>query len=187
MDPLVEAIAILKDFLEEHDIRYMVIGGVANSVWGRPRATTDADLVLLLEGRSIAEFVELVSTVFQFLQPNLVEFARRTYVVPIQVTDDVSADLSLAMLPYEEQAIGRAVLIDIEDVRVPVCTAEDLVIYKTISERAKDWLDIEGILLRQGTKLDQDYIIGWLEQFAQALERLEIVTRYESLRAQVER
>ena len=160
---------------------------MANSVWGRPRATTDADLVLLLEGRSIAEFVELVSTVFQFLQPNLVEFARRTYVVPIQVTDDVSADLSLAMLPYEEQAIGRAVLIDIEDVRVPVCTAEDLVIYKTISERAKDWLDIEGILLRQGTKLDQDYIIGWLEQFAQALERLEIVTRYESLRAQVER
>jgi hypothetical protein len=108
-------------------------------------------------------------------------------VVPIQVTDDVSADLSLAMLPYEEQAIGRAVLTDIEDVRVPVCTAEDLVIYKAISERAKDWLDIEGILLRQGTKLDQDYIIGWLEQFAQALERLEIVTRYDSLRARIER
>jgi hypothetical protein len=62
MDPLVEAIAILKDFLEEHDIRYMVIGGVANSVWGRPRATTNADLVLLLGGRSIAEFVELVSS-----------------------------------------------------------------------------------------------------------------------------
>jgi len=26
MDPLIEAIAILKDFLEEHAIRYMVIG-----------------------------------------------------------------------------------------------------------------------------------------------------------------
>jgi len=32
MDPLIEAIAILKDFLEEHAIRYMVTGGVANSV-----------------------------------------------------------------------------------------------------------------------------------------------------------
>ena len=42
------------------------------------------------------------------------------------------------------------------------------------------------MLLRQGAELDQDYIIGWLEQFAQALERPEIVTRYESLRAQVE-
>jgi hypothetical protein len=42
-------------------------------------------------------------------------------------------------------------------------------------------------LLRQGTKLDQDYIIGWLEQSAQALERLEIVTRYDGLRARVER
>jgi len=187
VNPLVEAIAILKDFLEKHAIRYMIIGGVANSVRGRPRATTDTDLVLLLGERSIAEFVELVSTGFQFLRPNPVEFARRTYVVPIQVTDDVSADLSLAMLPYEEQAIGRAVLTDIEGVKVPVCTAEDLIIYKVISERAKDWSDIEGILLRQGAKLDQDYIIGWLEQFAQALERPEIVTRYESLRAQVER
>jgi hypothetical protein len=187
VDSLIEAITILKDFLEEHAIRYMVIGGVANSVWGEPRATTDADLVLLLGGRSIAEFVELVSTRFQFLRPNPVEFARRTYVVPIQATDDVSADLSLAMLPYEEQAIGRAMVTDIEGVRVPVCTAEDLVIYKAISERAKDWLDIEGILLRQGTKLDRDYVVGWLKQFAQALESPEIVTRYKSLRARVER
>ncbi len=187
MDSLIEAIAILRDFLERHTIQYMVIGGVANAVWGEPRVTTDADLVLLLGERSIAEFVELVGTSFQFLRPDPVEFARRTYVVPIQVTDDVSADLSLGMLPYEEQAIGRAVLTDIEGVRVPVCTAEDLIIYKAISERAKDWLDIEGILLRQGAKLEQDYIIGWLEQFAQALERPEIVTRYQSLRAQLER
>jgi hypothetical protein len=48
-------------------------------------------------------------------------------------------------------------------------------------------LDIEGILLRQGTKLDQDYVVGWLKQFAQALERPEIVTRYKSLRVRVER
>lgn len=187
MDPLIEAIAILKDFLEEHGIRYMMIGGMANSVWGEPRPTIDVDLVLLLGERGIAEFVELVSTGFQCLRPNPVEFARRTYVVPIQVTDDVSADLSLAMLPYEEQAIGRAVLTEIEGERVPVCTAEDLVIYKAISERAKDWLDIEGILLRQGAKLDQEYIIGWLKQFAEALERPEIVTRYESLRVRFER
>lgn len=42
---------------------------------------------------------------------------------------------------------------------------------KLVQERLRGWVEFNG----------------WLEQFAQALERPEIVTRYESLRAQVER
>ncbi len=50
---LVEAVRLLSDFLNQHGIRFMLIGGLANAVWGRPRATTDADLVLVLGERSI--------------------------------------------------------------------------------------------------------------------------------------
>lgn len=64
-----------------------------------------------------------------------------------------------------------------------MCTAEDLIIHKTITEREKDWIDIEGILIRQRGRLDQGYIRNWLELFAQALDRPEIVTRYQELRA----
>jgi hypothetical protein len=185
MEPLAEALVILKAFLEQRAIRYMVIGGLANSVWGQPRFTADADVVVLLGDRSIAEFVELVATGFRFRQPNPVAFAQRTYVLPIGITDEVSADLSLAMLPYEEQAIERAVLTEVEGVRIPVCTAEDLIIYKAISERPRDWMDIEGVLIRQGDHLDQEYILGWLEQFAQALERPEMISRYNDLRTKL--
>jgi hypothetical protein len=63
-----------------------------------------------------------------------------------------------------------------------VCTAEDLIIQKAVSERDKDWSDIEGVLIRQGMRLDQHYIDNWLEQFAEALDRPEILERYGNLR-----
>jgi hypothetical protein len=187
VDPLIEAVRALKGFLEPQGVQYMVIGGLANSVWGRPRATTDADLVVLLGSRSIAEFADLVATCFKFRIPDPIEFARRAYVLPIQVTPEVTADLSIGMLPYEQHAITRAPVRDIGGIEVRVCTAEDLVIYKAISEREVDWRDIEGILIRQGEGLDQRYILKWLRQFAQALERPDLVARYKDLQRRVQR
>jgi|GEM_PF-5260565 len=55
-------------------------------------------------------------------------------------------------------------------------------IQKAVSEREKDWNDIEGVLLRRGALLDQDYVDKWLEQFAEALERPGILERYNELR-----
>ena len=90
-------------------------------------------------------------------------------------------DLGLAFLPYEFEAIERAVMTTYEGVTFPVCTAEDLIIHKAISEREKDWLDIDGVLDKGGKGLDQGYIMLWLEQFAEALERPQILQRYRSL------
>jgi hypothetical protein len=187
MEPLAEALASLKEFLQQQGVGHMVVGGLANSVWGQPRFTADADVVVLLGGRSIAEFVESMATGLRFRQSDPVQFAQRTYVLPIRVTDEVSADLLLALLPYGQCAIERAVLTNVEGVRVPVCTAEDLIIYKAISERPRHWMDTEGVLVRQGDQLDQEYILGWLEQCAQALERPGILSQYDGLRAMLDR
>jgi len=183
--PKTEALRRLKEFFEQNHIRYMIIGGLANAVWGEPRFTYDADVKVLLGQRSIAEFGELVGRYFAFRRADAIAFAQRTYVLLIHATEEVPADLSIAFLPYEELAMQRARPVEIEGVVVPVCTAEDLIIHKAISERERDWLDIEGVLLRQGDRLDQDYILDWLEQFAAALERPEILTRYNNLRTRL--
>jgi predicted nucleotidyltransferase len=71
--------------------------------------------------------------------------------------------------------------IELDEISFPACTAEDLIIHKAISEREKDWSDIEGVLIRQRENLDQAYIRFWLEQFAEALERPQLLDRYECL------
>jgi hypothetical protein len=172
----------LKSFFEDNGIRYMLIGGLANTVWGRPRLTYDADVKVLLGDLSIREFGHMAAGVFTFRRSDAIEFARQSYVLLIYAADDVPADLIIGLLPYESQAIERAVPTDIEGVLLPVCTAEDLIIHKAISERERDWIDIEGVLLRQRDRLDQDYVHGWLAQFASSLERPEITERYRDLR-----
>jgi hypothetical protein len=43
---------------------------------------------------------------------------------------------------------------------VRVCSAEDLIIYKSVSLRAQDRLDVEGIIRRQGA--------GWMTGMSRA-------------------
>ena len=182
MQKQLEALHEVKGFLEQNVIRHFVMGGIANAVWGRPRATHDADFKVITGEHTIGEFVALVGARFKFRVPEPVAFARRTYVVPIYASNHIAVDLALGFLPYEEQAAEKAVIVEYRSVTFPVCTADDLVIHKAISEREKDWNDIAGVLVRQGDRLDQAYIVYWLAQFAQALERPELMQRYQDLR-----
>jgi hypothetical protein len=72
-------------------------------------------------------------------------------------------------------------MIEVEGLSLPICTAEDLIIHKAIADRPKDWLDIEKILLRQGAKLDIEYVYSWLTQFADALEKPAILEQFNRL------
>jgi len=183
MQELFTALHEVHAFLDQHGIRHFIIGGIANAIWGRPRATQDVDFKALIGEHTIAEFVALVGSHFRFRPSDPVNFAQQTYVVPIYASNGVPVDIGLGFLPYEERATERAVTINYRGVIFPSCTAEDLIIHKAISEREKDWGDIEGILIRQGDGLDQMYIEHWLTQFAQALDRPALIERYNELYA----
>jgi hypothetical protein len=150
-----EALTEVSEFLDQNGIRHMVIGGIANAVWGRPRATRDADFKVLLDERTISELVSIVETRFRFRVRDPDPFARRTYVAPIYASNNIAVDLSLGFLPYEQQAVEEAVPAKYLGVSFPVASAEDLIIHKAISERERDWADIEGILARQGEALER--------------------------------
>ncbi len=62
-----------------------------------------------------------------------------------------------------------------------LCSPEDLVIYKLISTRSRDYDDARSVVFRQGYELDSDYIIKWLALFEQALEDSALVKEFERL------
>jgi hypothetical protein len=62
-----------------------------------------------------------------------------------------------------------------------------LIIQKVIAGRSKDWSDVEALLVEQRGKLDERYIEDWLIQFAQALEKPEIIDQYSNLAKQSRR
>jgi Nucleotidyl transferase of unknown function (DUF2204) len=182
MNKLEGALKDIQDFLKKKEVPYMIIGGIGNLVWGEPRLTVDIDITIYISDVKEHDFIREVGSRFRMLVDNPDDFVKKTRVLPIEIKENVKGDIIFAGLEYEKIAIERAVDVEIsKNNRVRVCTAEDLVIHKAISEREKDWQDIEGILLRRGSLLDNDYILNWLSQFASVLDRPGILKRFEEL------
>ena len=57
---------------------------------------------------------------------------------------------------------------------------------KAFAARTKDWLDVEGVIIRQAGKLDWAYIRGQLQPLAELKEAPEIVEELERRRVECE-
>lgn len=183
MLPSPEALKLVVDFLAEHNIPYMIIGGLANSVWGEVRVTRDADFKVGIGDQSLSEFRDLVLKRFPERQAHVPAHLQSAHVIHVWAMPSVPVDLMVSIFDYERQAIDRALPITVGGVSVRVCTAEDFIVHKVIANREQDWIDVERVVIRQKSKLDQRYILNWLKQFAEGLESPELLTRYQQLQA----
>jgi len=176
--PLNAAIA----FLEEHGYRYAVIGGIALSQWGVIRATQDVDLKVLVPDADYTSVREALRAAFpDRARPHVPEIP---LIVAVNIRG-VTVDFLLALPGYEEQIIERAVRRDLGSFSVWICSAEDLIIQKVSAGRAKDWPDVEQLLIAQRGKLKEAYIRELVSEFAEALEKPEILSEYQRLLTKV--
>jgi hypothetical protein len=91
--------------------------------------------------------------------------------VLVQTDSGIPLDISLAALPFESRVISRASLFAADaEYSVTTCSAEDLVVLKAFAGRPQDWLDIEGILARQGAALDRALIVRELRPLLELKE-----------------
>lgn len=179
---LFEAAADIGWFFGERGWRYCVIGGLALQRWGEPRTTQDVDISLLTGIGDEERFVRDILARFAPRIHAAREFALRNRVLLVTTTSGVDIDISLAALPFEEEMTARAVEFEFfPGLVLPMCTAEDLVVMKAFAGRPRDWLDIEGIVKRQGSRLDAAYVLRHLELLCELKEDAATVPRVEKL------
>lgn len=174
-------------FLEDAEIPYMVIGGIANLVWGVTRATQDVDITVQVSEEDFPDFLREIGKAFSILPADPENFVRDTRVLPVQTSNGIRIDLIFAGLPYEETALGRAREIAIQGFPVRICSPEDLIIHKIISERPRDREDVEGIFRQQGSNLDFVYLDPIVRQLGEALGHSDIVEFYEVMKRSLQR
>lgn len=172
------ALTDLARLLAEARIPYMVIGGLANAVWGEPRATLDIDVTLWVEDAAISAAIDVLSRSFRPLVTDPPGFIAETRVLPLESTDGVRIDAIFGMLPFEHEAVQRAVTFAIAGVQVSFCTAEDLVLMKIISERERDLSDARAVVARRLAELDLHYLEPRVTELAELLVRPEILARW---------
>lgn len=173
------ALIAIAESLRSLGIPYTVIGGLANAIWGEPRATLDIDITVWVDEEAIETIPGHLADRFTLLPDDPVDFVRQTRVLPLETEAGVRIDVIFGMLPFEQAAIERSVSRTIAGEPIHFCTAEDLILYKIISDREQDLRDVRGILRRRGTELDRAYLDPRVQELAEALERPDIWSSYQ--------
>ena len=178
MIELQQTLADLATKLSELGIPYMLIGGMANAIWGEPRATLDIDVTIEVDESRKDSVIDALCGCYDALVDSPQEFVGTTRVLPLRASSGVRIDLIFSLLPFEQEAIQRAVEIEIGGASVSVCTAEDLILLKIFSDRERDINDAHAVCLRQFKQLDLDYLEPRIDELSKLLNRPELMQQW---------
>lgn len=168
--------------------RFCFIGGLALQRWGEPRETVDVDLTLITGFGQEDPFIKRLLERFESRIDDAAAFARLRRVLLIRARSGVGIDVALGALPFEETAVSRSSLFEFPgDIVLRTCCAEDLIVMKAFASRARDWADIEGIIVRQSGTLDWPYIETQLTPLAELKGAPEILDQLAMRRAEFEK
>jgi hypothetical protein len=180
MTALERAIADIVATLESLHVNYALIGGIANAVWGEPRATVDVDVTISVDDQQIPDTIDALARRFRIAVQDPLRFVRDTRVLPLDAANGVRVDVIFGLLSMELDAIRRARTVQLAGASVRVVTPEDLILMKVISDRPRDIADAEAVARRQAHNLDLDYLEPRIKELATSLEREDIFKRWRS-------
>lgn len=173
------------EILEELRIPYYITGGFAVSVWGRPRATFDIDVVIKLFKPEVARLAKTIRTIYKlgYIDEDVAKDAVErkgefNFIEPetgFKVDFWIEKGTKLDLLRFKRK---KAEIIKRQ--RVYFISPEDLILsklewyQKTQSTRQLE--DIESILKISGEKLDKNYLEHWAKKLG-AVKLLKSVAK----------
>ena len=127
--------------------------------------------MFLLSAQDIPKFIELANA--ENISPriqNAEEFARKNRVLLLKhVPTETEIDVSLGILPFEEEMVKRGDTKSFSNLSVRLPTPEDLIIMKAVANRPKDLEDIRAIAEKY-PNMDVRRIEEWVKAFGEVLE-----------------
>lgn len=169
MNELEAGVRRLAELLDQEHIPYMLIGGAAAAFWGNPRLTLDADVTVWVEPQAMAGTIERLLRHLTARSAHPLPFAKETRVLPVVLPNGLPADITFGQLPFEEEAIGRALPQDVAGYPVRICSVADLILHKVISDRPRDLEDVRFLIGRYRDSLDREALTAQVASLAEHL------------------
>lgn len=178
-------LALLADFQQacaELRVGWYLFGAQAALLYGSPRLTADADITVQLgqvSPESFATTLQRHGFDLRFVDD---AFVRTTRVLPIvHRASNFPADVVLGGPGLEEAFLERATVRTVRGLKVPVASAEDLIVMKVLAGRRKDEEDVVAVLSAQQGKLDLALVRQTLRQLTEALAQDDLLPLFERL------
>jgi len=178
-----EKIVAIERSFRAAEIPHAFGGANALAYYGTPRATADIDLnVFVPVSQSDRVLQELAALGVDTSNPSLRDWIERDGQIRV-FWERTPIDLFFSYDPLHDSSMRRRRVVDFGGDPIHVLSAEDLIVYKVIFDREKDWRDIAEVIYASNQQLDFDYIRGWIERICSEdsgqLQRLERVIESE--------
>lgn len=174
--------AKLQTDLIKQDIRFCFIGGLPLQRWGETRFTNDIDLTVICDLGQERLMLEKLRRIVPSRTDDTEQLVLLGRMYLGISSENIEIDISLGYIPYEQRMVERAVEVDFGvDIPLQCCSAEDLIILKTVAARAQDWVDIVRIIQRSGRDVDWELVFGELKTLLDLTETPESLTRLREM------
>jgi hypothetical protein len=164
---LQEALLPLLGGFEQVGVRSLLIGSVACSVYGLPRAAQDVDVLVDLDLEQLPSLLKHFSNHYLF-DPDTVSLAiqQRTFFSLLHLSRLIKIDVFLPSTVFETSMLQQGQAVPLLEGRAPlwIASAEDLTLmlllwYRQRGKQADDqWNDVLGLLKVQAPALDLLYL-----------------------------
>lgn len=171
MPNLIDLVTALADSFDRLGLQFALGGALANSFWGIVRSTYDIDCLVAVPAVKYQMLADELAAIGCQLSG---DGSERVPVSALQLRehalkhgliecfrDEVRLELFVPIIPLQDEILRRAVLMPLGERKVPITTAEDLILLKLAFHRIKDIQDVRGILRVQRGRLDLDYLQRW--------------------------
>jgi len=165
---LQSCLAAVLPVLTTLSVPHGLIGAAALSAWGRPRATHDLDLLILVdEDAKDRLMIQLASVGITVNKPwqaaNPMAHSRVTRFVSLR-HPDYPLDLIYASDPHEREALTHTQTVRLYGLSLSVISPEDLMILKLKASRPTDFDDVISIVKNPRLQLDLTYLWNWADR-----------------------
>ena len=159
--------------LEEAGIPAAVGGALALAYYAQPRTTSDADINLFVSVTEVDAVMEAMDRAGVETSPSKTAESRAREQVRL-LFGETFIDLFFPLHAFHESCQRRAVRMEFDGGFLPILSAEDLVVFKVLFNRPKDWFDIESVLETQGALFDGAYVLRWLDDMVGATDSVRV-------------
>ncbi len=160
MEEFPEILRIVCTYLNESEIQFVVVGGVAVMYHGVPSTTVGIDLILQIDDTMIPGFVDfLTSKGFAASAEDLRTALREKSHATFFFQDSLlRLDIQGVNSEFDRMTLDRAISVDLFDASIRIGSAEDTFANKILFRGEQDMRDALGILTRNRDNLDYEYI-----------------------------
>jgi hypothetical protein len=138
-------------------------GAIALAYHAEPRATIDIDVNVFVPSERATDVLEPLHRLGADITAAEETVARDGQVRVMW--DDTPVDLFFSYDPFHDAADRDAVEVPFADTRIRVLSAAHLTVCKAVSDRPKDWIDIET-MIALGTHIDNAEVLRWVGRIA---------------------